>query len=422
MHTNDATATVLPDVLFQHAEEAAFLAILRQHHLRASHIKLTDLARHDDRIAAHLDGLRIAGADGINIAQQRLENPGAGELFVATLLALESKSAEKLNPLLALAEALPDAQAGFFSAFGWVSSQFLQGTIKNLLASNVDFHRLAGITCCALQRANPGAALEQAIKSNHPALITRALKATGELGRRDLMPLCEALCKDTNPSIQFWACWSAALLGSKQCLSTLSEIAFQPNAYQLPALAILLKALPSKDAHAYLQNIAKNPANQRALIQGAGIAGDPFYIPWLIKQMADAKNSRLAGEAFSFITGVDIAYQKLDAAAPEALTNTPTDKPEELNIEINPDENLPVPDPHKINHWWNQNVSHYHNGQRYFMGQPVSEAHCTQVLKTGFQRQRVAAALYLCMLKPGSMLFPTSAPAWRQQRLLNKLN
>jgi hypothetical protein len=43
------------------------------------------------------------------------------------------------------------------------------------------------------------------------------------------------------------------------------------------------------------------------------------------------------------------------------------------------------------------------------------------LLKNGFQRQRMAAAIYLCLLKPGTPLFNCAAPAWRQQRLLEKM-
>ena len=52
------------------------------------------------------------------------------------------------------------------------------------------------------------------------------------------------------------------------------------------------------------------------LIQGAGIAGDPSYVPWLIKQMKDLKLTRLAGESFSLITGLDLAYLDLERRPP----------------------------------------------------------------------------------------------------------
>jgi len=43
------------------------------------------------------------------------------------------------------------------------------------------------------------------------------------------------------------------------------------------------------------------------------------------------------------------------------------------------------------------------------------------VLRAGFQRQRVAAALHLSLLDPRAPLFATSAPAWRQRSWLDQL-
>ena len=83
------------------------------------------------------------------------------------------------------------------------------------------------------------------------------------------------------------------------------------------------------------------------------------------------------------------------------------------------DDNLPWPDPIKINKWWEANQHLFINGERYFMGRSASSEHCRQVLKTGYQRQRIAAAEYLCLLSPGEQLFPVAAPAWRQKRWLD---
>ena len=55
---------VISSIVSQHAEEAAFLWLLRSHALRAPHYALKDLAKLDGRVEAHLDGLpqdRIAG-------------------------------------------------------------------------------------------------------------------------------------------------------------------------------------------------------------------------------------------------------------------------------------------------------------------------------------------------------------------------
>jgi hypothetical protein len=52
------------------------------------------------------------------------------------------------------------------------------------------------------------------------------------------------------------------------------------------------------------------------------------------------------------------------------------------------------------------------------MGATPSRDHCLRVRKEAGQRQRRAASEYLCLLHPGTVLFPTCAPAWRQQRWL----
>jgi hypothetical protein len=71
--------------------------------------------------------------------------------------------------------------------------------------------------------------------------------------------------------------------------------------------------------------------------------------------------------------------------------------------------------------WWSANAARFQKGARCFMGAPVARAHCLPVLTHGDQRQRVLAAHDLCLLEPGTPLFNTSAPAWRQRRLLARM-
>lgn len=51
-------------------------------------------------------------------------------------------------------------------------------------------------------------------------------------------------------------------------------------------------------------------------------------------------------------------------------------------------------------------------------GGPATIEQCRKVLLEGYQRQRIAAALELAGLQPGSPLFETRAPGWRQQKQL----
>jgi hypothetical protein len=86
-----ARAPVLEEIVRQHAEMAAFLWTVYDHHLlhpdENPDMDEERLDRLIERLEAHLDGLRVAGADGKRIAQERFADyPEAGELFVIRML------------------------------------------------------------------------------------------------------------------------------------------------------------------------------------------------------------------------------------------------------------------------------------------------------------------------------------------------
>lgn len=412
----------IPIVVSQHVEDAAVLRSTRTHLVSACHVKLRHLARHDERLAAHLDGLSVAGDVGAQLADVALESPGVGQVFVAGITAIEGKQSARLDRLIALVEAVPAARGGLTSAFGWVSALFLQGTIRELLSSHAAMRQQIAIATCAMHRVDPAKALEAGIQHADVALRARSLRAAGELMRCDLAYLCQRGLKDEDAHCQFWAAWAAVLMGDRRgALGVLKAIAQVPDSLRDRALELALKVMELPDAHAFLQDLAPNPNNKRILIQGSGIAGDPHYVPWLIKQMDDLEVSRIAGESFSFITGVDLAYLDLEQNPPEGVEFGPTDNPEDEDVNMDPDDGLPWPDPVKIQKWWDTNKHRFQPGVRCFMSEPVNVENCKRVLREGYQRQRIAAALYLSLLAPGTPLFPTSAPAWRQQRLLAKM-
>lgn len=412
---------IIENIITQHAEEAAFLWHQRLAAIHRPDYSLRNLAKHNDRLAAHIDGLRIAGEAGWKISEGQLAGEKPGELFVAMVLALEAKHTQRIEMLLSLAEAAPPTQPGLISAFGWISTQFLQGTVKELLRSSSSFHRRVGITCCAMHRTDPGRALDLAIDDVEPALRARALRAVGELGRGDLLPVCEQHLMDEDIACSFWAGWSAVLLGNRdEAVEVLKTFSLAPNPLRERTLQLALKVMPLQDAHVLLKTLAQDTSNLRLLIQGSGVVGDPLYVPWLIKHMHEPHTACLAGEAFSFITGLNFSQLNFERPAPEGIDFGPTEDPNDDNIAMDLDEDLPWPDPDKIQAWWEINKLRFHAGLRYFIGEPVSVSHCQKILREGFQRQRIAAALYLSLLQPGKPLFNTSAPAWRQQRWLSK--
>ena len=64
----------IPRVLAQHVEETAFLWHLRAVGVGQPQYDFKSLARLDNRLAGHLDGLRVAGDDGWQFARKELED------------------------------------------------------------------------------------------------------------------------------------------------------------------------------------------------------------------------------------------------------------------------------------------------------------------------------------------------------------
>lgn len=436
------TRTHIPVVIAQHAEEASHLRHVRSVLLRSPHVQLHRLQRLDDRIAAHLDGIAVAGDFGLKLCLEALETPSAGAVFTLAVRALELKDAALLQRLFAIVAAEPAAERGLLSAFGWVPAQVLQGVIRDLLRSGDAAQRAAGLAACVMHRVDPGAALVAALAESDARLRARALRVVGEAGRVDLLPQVLAACTAEDEAQRFWAARSALLLGDRSAaaLAVLNGLAEGSSARSDAAAEWLLKVVEVDAARQHLRECSRlwserakvagpvepaGAAARRRLIRRCGVAGDAFFIPWLIGQMQDLLVSRLAGEAFTLITGADLARLDLERKPPEGASDGrfggPNEDPDDDNIALDEDESLPWPDPERVQGWWQANQARFPMGRRVFMGEAPSPTQSLNVLREGGQRQRIAAAQWLCLLAPGTKIFQTAAPAWRQQRWLAEM-
>jgi len=414
-------ARSIPVVLQQHLDDTLAQRNTRSVLLRAPHVRLRHLSRLDERLSASLDGLGIGDEAARDLCLSALASPSRGAIFAAALIAIGHQNRALLDKLLAVVETVPELESALTSAFGWTAARSLRGISKPLLESDVALHRRIGIASCRLHQVNPGNLLSEAVSKPSPWRV-EALTTAGRLGRIDLLSNCKSALEGADTQVSVAAARAALLLGDRdRAIVVLNGHAAAAGPRQVCDFMLVLKAMEPTAALAFLKSLAHDPAQLRLLIRGAGVSGNPHYIPWLIKQMADLKLTRLAGEAFSMITGLDLAYIDFDTRPPEDAVFGPNDDPADADVAIDEDDSLPWPDVEKISAWWQAHGARFKPGTRYFVGEPPTIAHCLSVLKTGFQRQRIAAAEYLCLLQPGTPLFNVAAPAWRQERLLAQM-
>lgn len=406
-------------ILLQYVSEVPFLWQGRERTIAAPDAKLSDLANFDTRLEAHIDGLRVAGEEGWQLARKEMAWKEPGEIFAAAVLAFESDDAAKIADVLRVGAATPELTRGVISALGWMEYEQAAPHIQALCTAQQRSHRRIGIAAAAIHRQDPGWPLTNALSSGDPLLRARAARAAGELGRTDLVPLLEENLKSEHPGCRFWSAWSSALLaGYGRTVALLQSIAEAPGPFRERALQLALRRLSLTRAHEWNRQLAGDPANLRLAMVGAGILGDPVLIPWLIEQMSVPALARVAGEAFTMITGIDLAYHDLDTTQPEDFEAGPNEDPNDDNVELDPDERLPWANAPLIAAWWKKHESGFQPGVRHLVGRPIEREWLGEVLRTGRQRQRAAAALELALLTPGKPLFEVRAPGFRQQRLL----
>jgi uncharacterized protein (TIGR02270 family) len=411
----------LKQVLIEHLEEASFVWVQRNAAVSAPNYSPKQFADLDERLEAHIDGLRVGGIDGWKLAQEVLDSGMPEDFFPASVLAIED-TGQRFEYILTRAFGIQQVVPAVISALGWVDPKFLSGRVKSLLGDALPLRQMLGIAACAVHRKDPGSSLEAALTSPAPAVRSRGLRTAGELGRADLLPRVLSAVDDQKSEARFWACRSALLLGNRgKAIDALIAIALRPGARQLEGLQLVLQAVDVERGHDLLTQFADVPSANRLCVIGSGLVGASTYVPWLIEQMTDPMLARVAAEAFVNITGADFNLNQLEAMPPEDFEDGPTEDPEDENVDVPEDVTLPWPDVPRVKSWWEKNRGRFATGTRYFLGAPVTAASCVEVLKAGFQRQRVAAALHLTLLKPGTPLFNTSAPARRQQDALARL-
>jgi uncharacterized protein (TIGR02270 family) len=405
----------------QYAEEAPFLWHQRAHAVNAPNYSPQQFADLDERLEAHIDGLRVAGDEGWKLAAAAVENGGAEDFFLAAVLALEAQDG-RFDALIERAKRLHEVVPGLTSSLGWVDPKFLTRLVQALLEDPSPFKQMLGIATCAEHRKDAGRWLESYMTSQAAGVRTRALRAAGELGRTDLLPQILAALRDSKQEARFWAAWSGVILGDRaSALEALKTYALRSGIHKMQALQLSLMAMDLDGGHQLLQQLPETPDTDRLQIIGAGHLGNTRYVPWLLERMKQPWLARVAAEAFVNITGADFNLDQLEAPPPDDFEDGPTEDPDDENVEVPEDIALPWPDLERIKLWWERNQARFDVKRRLFLGSPPSNEHCLNVLKEGFQRQRVAAALHLCLLKPGTVLFNTAAPAWRQQAALRSL-
>lgn len=414
---------ILEDIVYQHAEDASALWHRRSLAASEPHYSLADLYELDNRVSAHLKGLLVAGADAEPLIDQLVDAEDDGAIFTAGLVAIEGGRSERFDKLVERLETT-DVDTSVLpqlaSALAWVEPGRLAGVVKGLLNVKSPAHSILGLLACSAHGKATESIVRPHLESDNTELRTVATRVAANTALTGALPILKALTGEREPAEKFEYARALALLGDKAgALSLLPSLVMADGDVAGSALKLYLQIASVGEGKSLLKTLDKTPGRERDVVSGFGVVGDPVAIPWLIGKMSDRMLNRLAGESVSMITGTDIVEQnlELDYTPPEAGESGPDDDPENDDVALDEDEDLPWCNPETTSHWWSGNAT-FSAGQRYVAGYPKTADNLSAVLKNGLQRQRAVAATDLAISQPQQRYIDTRLPAKRQLEVL----
>lgn len=408
-------------IVEEHAVEAGFLWELRDVAAVAPHHDLGSLCELDERLEAHLDGLRVAGSSGVAVAAEAsLDEPGA--VFVAAVLATERSDFKDVARVLDATAAERPLGRALVSALGWVPWTASGKVVQGLLGARDPLLKRYGLAACAAHRVDPGAALGYAVLDRDAALRARALETAGLLGRADLAAEIRDASTDADAECRWAAAVAGALLGDAAAVEALWRWAEQvapdddPRRSERACAFAAVRTDPARAAH-QLEAMAGWPTRERAALAGAAALGDPACMGWILERLASPAAARLAADAFAAITGTPVEGS-LVGRAPRGAPAGPDDDPAHDDVAPDPDGPLPWPAADALHASWRAVAGSLRRGTRYLGGRPVEAELLARVLKSGGQRRRALAAFELAARQPGRPVFEVRAPGARQRASL----
>lgn len=427
------TNLILP-LVTRHAEDAAFYWMQRDAKACSPLLRFDRLMHFDTLLNAHLDGLRMAGESGWELALKNLTRWRTnGESFTAYVLMLESNNAEKLTALWRLVKTCPDTTySGLISALGWVKPDVALRWLEYWLGQT----EFAGLQMIALRgyairRIAPTTPLDVFFRSPHAFVRAAACMLAGRVRMYTYNAYLHALRQDADADVRACAALALHLQGEGAAVATDMWQALQHlnltanNAKGLARQQGFERcttyarhfghALPTN--HFDWQQVAQMLPPRQALTLFAH-HGDPITIPLIASFLIKPELARLAGWALGMITGIDLDAQGLTQPPP-----APDEDEDERTIPASdPDVGLPWPNPQAIGAWWNANRTRYIAGNRLLLGQAINDKeHCLDVLDNGTQVERYAAALHFALSGQQLPFIETRAAAQEQQQIMEQI-
>ncbi len=428
---------VIAPLVTRHAEDAAFYWSQLDSSDRSTQIGFDKYAHFNRLLDAHLEGLAVAGTDGLQPALAALQRwNGAGEAFACAWLALQMTDPDAMATLLAQVRKHPDGLLrGLISALAWGPRAVALPWIARLGLADADTaDQVAALRAAALIGREAINALPVPLTvflaSPNASVRAAACRAAVPEDRAVLTPVLWTALRDTDLAVRAEAAIALARCGEPegvalvlgQCVAAQAACHEQATGWHRKQAA---RRLTRWARHlAVLTPIGQPDLPQ--LLDGLPVRvgltfilhhGDCTYLPHAIECMADPAVARYAGWVWQTLTGIDLAANGLtlpDSASDDGMVESITE------ARLDADQALPMPDEPAVRTCHFARELTFPRGVRSLLGKELTPVRALEVLENAPQALRGIAARALMQAYPGSVV-TVRGPALFQQRQIATL-
>jgi uncharacterized protein (TIGR02270 family) len=363
------------DIYEEHLNEAAWLWGNWEASLDSAVYALADVAvGPEERLLAHLDGLVLGG---LPVAQKLLLPALAGDdpggIAAAAWALVQAEDADHQDTVIG---ALASAQPPALTAIGRALYLSPRADVSRLVPLWNDGAPLVrAIVFDVFGPREPDWVREHidpALRSGQPALVAAGLRAIRTLHDRALLAYVEAASQSDDIEVRLEAMRTGLAFGVKAAWDECRT--FAGGIGEMCRLPLgFLATSPDPNDRAFVRGKALDADAGMHALWALGFAGDAESADVLVQAMADDKKSKVAGEAFSAITGLAIAgalAKPGETRGPDLEEVGDADPPPTVRSE----DALPEPRVEKVKQWWDKERRRFLPGTRYAGGQPRSLA------------------------------------------------
>jgi uncharacterized protein (TIGR02270 family) len=411
---------MLWDVCEEHLDEAAFRWTQWERALEAPDFTLTDATQWEEWIRAHVEGL-VAG--GVAVEEKLLvpaleeEEPGRVSSAALALVAGRQR-AEDVRWLLRGA-AGPVQRTSIRRALEVCEWKGVGEALLPLLEDDDVAIQTAALEALTFRDEAPDAVLGAFLSHADVQLRVVALRSIRLPPRAGARVVLSALLSSEHPSIRHAAIETGLSWGMREAWTACQRELKSGGLLYRETLVLWALGCTEEELAPVLEGL-RVPESRADALWALGFSGRISAVEACLKYLADERWARLAGEAFSAITGLILEgpYALVKDRGEEDVAP----EQEDLDADLVPqaEDFLPWPNAEAVHDWWRKERGHFTRGTRYLMGHGFEGEVLLAALERGSMRRRHVLVRELLIRTQRRCHVATRAFARRQHAGLEK--